>query len=339
LDGDLFGAFGPYGMDGGRTERSKAVSGSCKWITSADRQRMLSSRPVKGEIGILFVPESEAFTYALRRTTEPYAASVQGVYQGFFDRNIQADFVHIDDIKDWDTLYLPYPVMLSEKTAAALNAWVHDGGTLIAEGCPAYFGDGGHASMKQPGYELGNVFGAAESYVEFTPDLLGDLSLTVAGNRIWGGEYLQCYEPTTGTAVGWYDDGRIAAVENHFGKGKARLIGTMPGYGYATHGGNKGDYQSPNRAGGSFFEEILEFAGKKPRLRVSDSRLCARLHEGAGGAYLWIANPKSQPIPVRIALDHIGHGVKPVLGPDAGWKDNILDVTVPSRYVVIYELK
>jgi beta-galactosidase len=76
---------------------------------------------------------------------------MQGVYQGFFDRNIQADWVHIDDIGGWDTLYLPYPVMLSSKTAAALKDWVKAGRTLISEGCPAYFGDRAHVCPVQPG--------------------------------------------------------------------------------------------------------------------------------------------------------------------------------------------
>jgi beta-galactosidase len=340
LDGDLFGAFGPYAPDGSRTDRSAAVSSSAKWITAPERQHMLSSRPVKGEIGILYVPESQLFTYSLRRTIEPYAKAVQGVYQGFFDRNIQADLVHVDDIKDWDVLYLPYPVMLSEKTAAALKAWVAAGGKLIAEGCPAYFGDSGHVSMKQPGYGLDELFGAAESYVEFTPDLLQDLSLTVAGDRIWGGEYLQTYKPAAGTTVGWYEDGRIAAVDNQYGKGRTRLIGTMAGYGYATHGGEEGNYKGPNLSGGSFFEALLEFAGIKKRLNVSDSRVSARLHDGKGGTYLWLANPKRQPIPVQVGVNYAAFSsAVSVLGPAAEWKDGTLTVTVPSRDVIIYELK
>jgi beta-galactosidase len=339
LDGDLFGAFGPYGMDGNRTDRSQAVSASCKWITSAEQGRLFRSKPVKGQAGILYVPESQLHTYALRRSTRPYARSLQGVYQGFFDRNIQADWVHIDDIKDWDLLYLPYPVMLSAKTTGALKAWVEAGGTLVAEGCPAYFGEGFRAAMTQPGGGLDELFGARESYVEFTPDLLGDLALTVAGDRIWGAEYLQCYEPTTGEASGWYDDGRIAAVDNRYGKGKTRLIGTMPGYAYSVHGGDRGKYQAPVGAETSFFEGVLAFAGKTPRLRVTDFRIAARLHEGDGGTYLWIANPLRQAVPLKAELSGDSFsGARTVLGPEAVWKDGSLSVTVPARQVIVYEL-
>jgi beta-galactosidase len=340
LDGDLFGAFGPYGMDGSKTDRSRAVSASCTWITAAERQKIFASKPVKGQIGIIYVPETEVHTWALRRSTDPYTQSAQGVYQGFFDQNIQADWVHIDDISGWDTLYLPYPVMLSSQTIAALTDWVKGGGTLISEGCPAYFSDNAHAGAVQPGFGMDELFGVTESYVEFTPDLLGDLTLTVAGDRIWGGEYLQCYTPTTGEAVGWYDDGRIAAVDNRQGKGKTRLIGTMPGYGYALHGGAKGNYQAPPKAETAFFEGILAFVGQTPRVHVTDQRIIARLHQGAGGTYLWIANPKRQDIPVRVEITGENYAaVSAILGPPAAWNNGALCLTAPARQVIIYELK
>ena len=140
--------------------------------------------------------------------------------------------------------------------------------------------------------------------------------------------------------MGWYDDGRIAAVDNRYGQGKTRLIGTMPGYGYAVHGGAEGNYRAPARAETSFFEGVLKFAGKAPRVRLSDPRLIARLHEGPGGTYLWIANPKRQAIPVRAELASGAYtAASTVMGPEAAWQAGTLSVTAPARYVIIYELK
>src|SRR5262249_35247671 len=87
-------------------------------------------------------------------------ASARGAYQGFFDNNIQADWVRVDHIDEYDFLYLPFPVMLSEETARKLRAWVQAGGTLVSEGCPAYFGDRGRAGARQPNLGLGELFGA-----------------------------------------------------------------------------------------------------------------------------------------------------------------------------------
>ncbi len=81
-------------------------------------------------------------------------------------------------------VYLPYPVMLKKETVDKLKAYVEQGGTLISEGLPAYFGDHGHAGATQPNYGLDEVFGAKERYVEFTPDLLEKLTLKVNGQEI-----------------------------------------------------------------------------------------------------------------------------------------------------------
>jgi beta-galactosidase len=145
----------------------------------------------------------------------------------------------------------------------------------------------------QPNLGLDQLFGAKESYVEFTPDLLGDLQFNLSGTRVRGGLYLQTYEPTSGTPVGWYDDGRVAAVDHVFGKGRTRLIGTMCGAGYAAH---------PESRSPTFFAEALAFGGVEQHVVCSDPRVKARLHDGPGGTYLWVANPTWQPIPVRLTL-------------------------------------
>ena len=199
------------------------------------------------------MPETQLFTYAQQGKTEIYSSSVQGAYQGFFDENIQADWVHLDDIQAYDLLYLPLPYMLHQRTADRLKAWVEKGGCLVSEGCPGYFGDRGHVGPTQPNLGLDELFGVRESYVEFTPDILGDLKFNLNGVEVRGGIFLQAYEPTTGTPVGWYDDGRVAAVDHVYGKGKVRLIGTMAGAGY---GRNAGDTSA------EFFAGLLDFAGK-----------------------------------------------------------------------------
>jgi len=309
LDGPLFGAFGGYGMDGSRTPRSEMMRQVGQWVAAPEQKKLWQARPVKGEIGIVYVPETQIFTYAQQGKADFYARSMEGAYRGFFDQNIQADWVHIDDVDAYDALYLPFPVMLKQETADRLKTWVAAGGVLIAEGCPGYWGDRAHVGVAQPNLGLDALFGARESYVEFTPDLLGDLKVNVDGQSTWGGVYLQAYEPTTGTPSGWYGDGRIAAVDHAFGKGKTRLIGTMPGWGYAAHGD-----------GGAFWADALSFAGKAPHVMCSDSRVKARIQDGAGGAFLWVANPVRRDVPVRLKLsDAYGpfSAVRSLWGADA----------------------
>ena len=306
LDGPLFGAFGGYGMDGSRTDRSAMMSRLARWSAAPEQAQLWRSAPTRGDIGIVYLPETQLFAHAQQGHTDFFARSLEGAYQGFFANNIQADWVHIDHIDEYDLLYLPYPVMLPASAADALASWVERGGTLISEGCPGYFGDGGRAATKQPGNGLDALFGVTEEYVEFTPDLLTDLRFTVDGTSVYGSTFLQAFQPTTGRAVGWYDDGRVAAVDHAFGAGRTRLVGTFPGAGYARH---------PEAGMAKFFADLLAWAGRRQQVAVSDPRTVARLQTGDGGRYLWVLNPTRGPVRTTVTL------TEPVGGGTVVWGD------------------
>jgi beta-galactosidase len=339
LDGALFGAFGAYGMDGSRTPRSEMVSRIGKWATDPARSGLWQARSVQGDIGILYVPETQLFTYAQQGSTTFYAQAMQGAYRAFFRHNIQADWVHLSDIDSYDLLYLPFPVMLSRATAESLRRWVERGGMLIAEGCPAYFGDRGHVGAVQPNYGLHELFGARESDVEFTPDILGDLRFTVDGLPVWGGTFMQVYQPTTGTAVGWYEDGRVAVVDHAYGRGRTRLVGTIAGAGYAAHGpvgGHEPDPPAP------FFASLLRWAGRRQHITSSEPRVQARLQHGSSGAYLWVANPTRHPHSLCLELSEAWG---PYAASDTLWgapldvQGRIITLTAPPRDVTIAALR
>jgi beta-galactosidase len=292
LDGPLFGAFGAFGMDGSVTPRSEMAGQVARWAN--EHPDIWKSRPVKGEVGIAFVPESQIFNYVQQGSTRHYAESVRGAYQAFFDSNIQADFVHIDDLRQYALVYLPYPIHLKESSAKKLIEFVEQGGVLVSEGLPAYFGERGKVGTRQPNYGLDRLFGAHETYVEFTPDLLDQLKLQVRGKQIGGRFFLQQYKPADGEIVGRYENGEPAAIEHRLGKGRALLIGTFPGGAYFLH------HTTEARA---FFAGLLDWAGVRQMARVSNDRIKARLHDGAGGAYLWVVNPTREPQNVKITLD------------------------------------
>jgi beta-galactosidase len=291
LDGPLFGAFGGFAMDGSMTPRSEMAGKVARWANAnAD---LWKSRPVKGEVGIVWIPESQLFNYVQQGSTEHYAQSARGAYQAFFDSNIQADFVHLDHLAEYPLVYLPYPIHLRESTVRKLVAYVQNGGMLVSEGLPAYFGERGKVGTRQPNYGLDELFGARESYVEFTPDLLEDYKLTVRGQRINGGYFIQEYEPTTGRAVGRHPNGRVAAVENEIGKGRTLLIGSFPGGGYFRHAGPQSR---------TFFAGMLDWAGIRQQVSSSDPLVRARLHKGDGGNVLYVVNPTREERTVSIGL-------------------------------------
>jgi beta-galactosidase len=307
LDGPLFGAFGAYGMDGSRTPRSEMMSKLATWVSAPEQTDLWAARPVRGEIGIVVVPESQVFCYAQQGSTAFYAESVRGAYQGFFDAGLQPDWVLIDHIDEYRVLYLPFPAMLPTAVAERLRAWVEAGGTLISEGCPGYFGDAGHVGQVQPNFGLDSLFGAREAYVEFTPDLLGGLTFEVGGRTVPGGIFLQAYTPTSGTAMGTfvgeaagqYASGLTALVDNTMGQGKTRLIGTFPGYGHFHH---------PSADSRGFFADLAAWANIEPYVQVSAPvtdgarTLVARLHTSGDRATLWLLNHARTRVSAEVEL-------------------------------------
>jgi beta-galactosidase len=291
LDGPLWAAFGPMNLDGSVGPKAEMAGKVAIWANA--NSQLWKSSPVKGDIGIIWLQETVMFNNVKFGSTQHYAESTRGAYQAFFDSNIQADYVHIDHIAEYPVLYLPYPVMLKQQTADKLIEYVKNGGKLICEGLPGYFGDGGHVGVVQPNLGLDQLFGAKEKYVEFTPDLLEDLTLEVRGNQVIGRYFLQEYITKGGTVVGTFKNGSAAAVENSFGNGKTLLIGSYPGAGYFKH-------HSPETK--QFFSGLLDWADVNQGVISSDGDIKARLHKGEGGTYLWVLNPSRDSREVTISL-------------------------------------
>jgi beta-galactosidase len=145
----------------------------------------------------------------------------------------------------------------------------------------------------QPNLGLDQLFGARETYVQFTPDLLDRLTLTVRDKQIGGGYFLQEYKLAGGQQVGQFANGHIAAVEHTSGSGKTLLIGTFPGGSY---------YRNHSPATREFFSGLLAWGGIDQQVKSSDPEMKARLHKGAGGTYLWVVNPTRTQRTVKISL-------------------------------------
>lgn len=331
LDGPLFGAFGSYGMDGSRTPRSDMASAIGKWANAPEQKPLFSAKPVKGDIAILVIPEAQSWDYLLNFNHRPetYREAMWGAYRGFFDNNIQADWVHIDHIADYETIYAPYPIMLTAEHAKALADWVVAGGTLISEATPGYFGDRGKVGTVQPHNGLDLVFGAREDEVEFMPDIGDRIALDFNGKQVKGGGFLQSYRPTTGSVRGKFSDGRVAVVENNHGAGRTLLVGTHPGVAY---------FKTSNPENLSYFADIFAWAGKTQQVRSSNAALQARVHEGVDGRVLWLLNPtrQAQSTTITLASGKLIAGEPFWQAPGASVQTD--EVNVPARDVVIIRL-
>ncbi|TDF92749.1 beta-galactosidase [Paenibacillus piri] len=335
LDGPLFGAFGLYDTNGLPNPRSEMASSIARWSNAPEQAGLMSGQPIRGDIGIIVVPETQVFNHTIAQAGEGkfYTKCMWGAYRGFFDNHIQADWVHIEHIDEYGTLYLPYPIMLTADQAEQLADWVKGGGTLISEGCPAYFGDRGTVGVVQPNFGLDQVFGTVQHEVEFMPDIAHTLTFDWGGERIGGGLFRQSYKPTTGNVTGTYPDGNTAVVEHTYGEGKTLLIGTFPSEAY---------YRTQDEGTRRFFRSLLDWAGIRPQVLVDSEHLRVRLQSGDGGNYAWILNPHYEPVSsvIEISDEFAPAALGEVLwGEYSGsMEEGRFEITVPAKDVVILKL-
>lgn len=293
LDGPLWGAFGSYGMDGSRTARSDMAASVGRWLNAPEQADAMAAKPVQGEIGLLVVPETQDWDALIGHEGgfATYSEAMWGAYRGFFEQNVQADWVHFDDIDSRAVLYAPYPIMWPEAMARRIADWVKAGGVLIAEACPAYFGDRGRVGVRQPNFGLDAVFGATEAHVEFMPDIAGRDRISCDGAELRCGGFRQVYEVAGGEVLGHFTTAeRGAAIVAHRpGAGRTLLIGSH------VSAGHFAAREAGEAANDAWWRWCLDWAGVTPRVRTSNPHLQCRLHESETRRYLWIVNPDRAP--------------------------------------------
>ncbi|GHV40304.1 beta-galactosidase [Spirochaetia bacterium] len=332
-EGALFDGYGWYNLDGSRSPRSEEVKKIGAWANDKKNRDLWNAQPVRGELGLLLLDDAEIFCYSFYGSTEYYSLAYQGAYEAFLDCNIQADPIRLNHINDYKIIYAPFPVSLSDDVVEKLTAWVDQGGVLCFEGCPGYFSAEGHAFAKQPARGLDALIGAKQDEVSFGPDMWHGLEFSSAQGRCGGGVFRQSYLPEKGKATAWYDDGKAAVIENAYGKGKVRTVGTMAGYGYKL--GYKAEYLN-------YFSSLLPFAGRVPLVRSDyNSGLISRIWANKTDVYLWCINrrPYSQDVVLELNDKYFSPSrAEPLRGGEAQAAGNYLRFTVSGRDASVYRL-
>ena len=176
------------------------------------------------------------------------------------------DYVHADtltaaELARYRLVVLPYPLMLSGRTAAELREYVRAGGALVAEARAGWNDERGRAAEVIPGLGLAEVVGARESDVQTVEK--GKAALVSAGDGLpglsagetlpgrWYEESLLAVSPSA-RVVARFASGAPAAVVSSFGKGRALLLGSYVSAGYVAQ---------PEETTRRFYAGLLDWAG------------------------------------------------------------------------------
>jgi beta-galactosidase len=191
------------------------------------------------------------------------------------------------------------------------------------------------AVQPKTGFGFDKLFGVSQTYVEFVPDILREMSFTAMGHIISGGTYVQHYYCTTAIPCGYAEDGAVIATRNRFGKGETLLIGTCPSEAYLRRGetGTK-----------DFFATLLPIFGKGQLVRCSNENVKVRIQKGNTGTYLWALNMSDK------GTEDASIHISPVMGECGLGKmyhcngtaemdsPNAYRLSIPAQDAIIYKL-
>ncbi len=275
--------YGMIELDGTITERARAAGAFSK-VVSSNPALFAPLRPRASRVAVLY----NRLSYMVGgNTVAPGTAvrnSMLGFYRAMFERNIQVDFVHPDEIaggiaSQYKAIFLGYPLMLQRHVAEALKAYVNGGGTLISEARPAWNDERGHANPRIPGFGLDEVFGVREKELRSSEriemviarELDGPLS-GLAGRTVPGSGFAEHLEimgsnirviarfPGENGAIG-----DPAIVMSRFGAGRAFLIGSFVAAAFESD-------PEKARAAGDLLAALAATAGVAPDVTLSAGR-------------------------------------------------------------------
>ena len=271
--------YGMIDLDGTITDRAK-IAGEFAGVIARNAALFAPLRPHPSRVAILY----NRLSYMVGGNTVAPGTVVRnsmlGIYRALFEQNIQADFIHPDEVvagaaSKYAVIYLSYPVMLQQPVADALKAYVAGGGTLISEARPAWNDERGAANLRIPGGGLDETFGARErelrsgDAITFTMERDLDGALAPLAGRTFNGFAFAEHLDVTGAAsrvlARFPSDGGgrgdPAMVLSPHGSGKAILIGTFPSAAFE---------QDPDkmRATGELLQRLVALGGVAPEIRI-----------------------------------------------------------------------
>lgn len=276
------GGYGLINLDGTLTERARAA-GAIARIVSAHQGMLTAARPAPAEVAIVYNPlssliggrQSLASAGAQSEAVTLTRQSLLGIYRALFPLNVPVDFLHVDEIaagqiERYKLILLPYPLMMNEAAARAVEKYVERGGIVMSEARLAWNDASGRAQEIIPGFGLHRVSGCREASIQQTPSgrtdiriIRGDESIPELkpGDRLRGALYEEALHPIAPSArvIATFPDGSPAIVVSSYGKGKMITVGSFLAMLYEAE-------RDENVA--RFFAGLLEWAGVRRPVEI-----------------------------------------------------------------------
>jgi beta-galactosidase len=233
-EGNEAGEWALAGPGGESTPRTKAAQ-QVAAVLKNHRAFFAQAKPIAARTAILYNRDA-MILYAVdgwRRPTDEIMLSLMGCYKALHRANVSTDFLDSSQLEagvpaQYKTLYLPYAYALSLKACESIRAFAANGGTVWADGLVGWKDERGVTKQFPPG-PLSDVFGFTLEDIDAQWD-----PFPLSGPSEVAGELYRCVIPGNAKAKTILNgaDGRPAATECAFGKGKAIYYATALTYSY-----------------------------------------------------------------------------------------------------------
>lgn len=256
------GGYGLINLDGTLTERSKAAGATAK-IISEHADLFLNAKPAPSPVALIYNPLTSLVGGQVFAARMAMRDAIAGYHRMFYERNVSMDIVSAREITgrslaQYKLVVAPYPILMTEELAKALEEYVQGGGHLLLEARPGWVDDHGFAQPVIPGLGLEKVTGVREREV----DPVNDFKIRW-GNAEFGAasmeEKFTVLDPKA-TVVAQFEDGTPAAYEHSYGAGSAMILG-----------GFAGNYNEKNPVSmNPLGEKLMQWAGiEAPEMKAS----------------------------------------------------------------------
>lgn len=315
------GGYGLINLDGTVTPRA-IEAGKIAGTVTQHAALFANSTPLQARVALLYNPLSQmigGYNNVGNDVSMLPSKSLIGYYRYFIQHNIPVTFIDRDeldakDLAGYKLVIAPDSLVLTQKAANQLAAYVRVGGHLVGEARMAWNNEKGDASLRIPGLGLSDVFGVEEAKVEKhahvtmkLANATGPIVNGLAGQTVDGAFFAESLRPLSSAAarvhvLANFEDGTPAMTEASFGLGGALYIGSFVGL---------ARQESAKQASTSdaLLRNVLDWAGVHPRVTTpgvngEDVEVRVKHVRGTDGYVVFAINHEKRPQSAAIDLDN-----------------------------------
>jgi len=299
--------FGLLDSTGGSSPRVEAAGRLAKAI-SRYSELFHKSRVPQADVAIFINEDLWHFAQATRNDAASHLAfTIRGIYRMLWESGVWVDFIEAGettgvDLRGYRAIIFPFPLAIGDEVFKELANYVASGGVLISEACPGRYDRFGFTRSGELVAGAQDFFGVEHrfvqlcreperphrwtpverSYGEIRPATRFEGTGSFAGHSVLPSLYIETYT-AKGSVPVLLCEGEVVGVINKFGRGKAYLIGTFLGHGYAAF------KDVPTR---SFLLAMLDSAGVKPE-RCGKFRRRRRIGQDSEAWFMFNMTPEA----------------------------------------------